>query len=124
MHRSFEAGWKAAIAEVERRFREEAERMRASADRSIVGVAAADHLGRVADSVASFSYVRRKSTDAGVDAVLQAEETCPADPDGCTPETCTRNDCGACGAASNPADRACFRCGAALAGAPCVRGLR
>lgn len=43
--------------------------------------------------------------------------TCPADPDGCTPETCTHNDCKDCGAASNPTDRTCYRCGAALAGA-------
>ncbi len=48
-------------------------------------------------------------------------EHCPADLDGCTSTTCTRNDCASCGAASNPKDRTCYRCGAALEGAPCTR---
>lgn len=46
---------------------------------------------------------------------------CPADPDGCAPNTCTRNDCPKCGATSNPKDRECYRCGAGLAGAPILR---
>jgi NMD protein affecting ribosome stability and mRNA decay len=55
------------------------------------------------------------------DTWMFAEDGCPADPDGCTAETCTRNDCAGCGAASNPKDRVCYRCGAALEGAPVLR---
>lgn len=47
-----------------------------------------------------------------------AVEDCPADPEGCTPETCTLNDCAACGAASNPDDRECYSCGGKLSGPP------